>query len=237
MLKFDNVSFSYKDGAGSKVLDKTNFEIENASIVSMIGPSGCGKTTIAKLIAGYLMPTTGTVSIMGEQVLKPNHSRFIISQEDDLLDWMTVKKNIQFAAKTDVTKYLRLVHLEGDSDKYPYQLSGGMKKRVAIARALAADAKYLIIDEAFGSLDYQIKEHLYYELLHIWEETGKTILLITHDLDEAIFLSDKIIVLTKTPSHVKTTIQIPFPRPRDEQLFYTQEFIKLKRRIQELIDT
>ncbi|VVB76873.1 Trehalose/maltose import ATP-binding protein MalK [uncultured archaeon] len=235
-MRFGEISFAYSNRPEIAILDKMTFDIDEGSFVSVIGPSGCGKTTIANIIAGYLTPDTGVVTVQGSLVNKPGRDRFIISQEDDLLEWMTLKDNIQFVTKRDPLRYLRLVRLEGHEDKYPSQLSGGMKKRAAIARALAADAEYLMIDEAFESLDYQIKEQLYEELLQVWKRTNKTIILITHDIDEAIFLSDKIIVLTKAPSKVKAIIKVPFKRPRLKKIEYSHEFMGLRRTIRQMLD-
>jgi NitT/TauT family transport system ATP-binding protein len=236
MLKLEEVSFSYPSKKENKIIDKMTFELEDASFVSLIGPSGCGKTTVANLIAGYLVPNRGTIKVGAKLVTKPGRERFIINQDDDLFEWMTVEQNVRFVARQGIHKYLKLVHLEGHEKKYPYQLSGGMKKRAAIARALAADAGYLIIDEAFSSLDFQMKEHLYDELLSIWEQTNKTILLITHDVDEAIFLSDRIIIFTKSPSRVKRVVKIPFARPRRKGIKYSSRFIELKKKIENLIE-
>ena len=238
MLECDNLSFSYfgsNKKLMNKVIDNLSFEIKTGEFVSIVGPSGCGKTTLANIIAGHLPVEFGIVIFNRKVVSLPGRDRFVISQENDLFDWMTVEQNIKFSNNADVDKLIKMVHLTGCENKYPFQLSGGMKKRVAIARALAADSELLIMDEPFSSLDYQIRENLYFELLEIWLKTKKTVILITHDVEEAIFLSDKIFLLTENPCKLKKILLIDFKRPRKASLRYSKEFLQLKKVIQESI--
>ena len=242
MLKIKNLSFAYsksKKQPGLKAIGNISLEIKEGAFVSIIGPSGCGKTTLANLIAGYLKTEKGSIAKNGKIIKKPGRDRIVISQENDLFTWMTAKQNIEFASneKKPARDYLELVHLTGFENKYPHELSGGMKKRVSLARALAANAEFIIMDEAFSSLDYQIKENLYLELLNIWKKTRKTIVLITHDIEEAIYLSDKIILLSKRPTKIKKIINIPFARPRKESIKDSKEFMKIKKEIQGSLET
>ncbi len=238
MLKCDDLSFSYFDlnkKQVNKVINHLSFKIKTGEFISIVGPSGCGKTTLANIIAGHLPVESGKVFFNDKLVSSPGRDRFVISQENDLFDWMTVEKNILFSNHVDADKLIKMVHLTGCENKYPFQLSGGMKKRVAIARALAANSELLIMDEPFNSLDYQIREKLYFELLEIWLKTKKTVILITHDIEEAIFLSDKIFLLTKPPCKLKKVLLIDFKRPRNVALRYSKKFLRLKKIIQESI--
>jgi len=236
MLEINGVSFSYAGRQTTKAIEDISFSVNKGSFVSVIGPSGCGKTTLASLIVGHLSPQRGDIRADGRLVTGPGRERFLINQENDLFEWMTLRENIQFVTRRDFREYLRLVHLDGHENKYPHELSGGMKKRASIARALAANAEYLVIDEAFASLDCQLKEALYEELLKIWTVTNKTILLVTHDINEALYLSDTVVVLTQSPSRVKRIIPVPFPRPRRPAIRYTGGYVALEKMIHAMVD-
>jgi NitT/TauT family transport system ATP-binding protein len=239
MLKIRELGFTFNSIHGNKtkkILSELSLNIESGELISILGPSGCGKTTLANLIAGYLKPSNGKIVLNEKEIGFPGKDRFVINQENDLFEWMTVKENIEFVTKKPIKKYLEIVHLNGSENKYPHELSGGMKKRASIARALALEPDILIFDEAFSSLDYQVKEKIYLEILNIWEKTKKTIILITHDIEEAIFLSDRIIVLTKTPTKIKNKLNISFKRPRKQNIKHSKEFLKIKKKIQQAID-
>ncbi|MBT4870933.1 MAG: ABC transporter ATP-binding protein [Candidatus Diapherotrites archaeon] len=239
MLTIKKLNFTFNSINGNKtkkILNNISLNIENGELVSILGPSGCGKTTFANLLAGYLKPSGGKIILNEKEINRPGKERFVINQENDLFEWMTVKENIAFVTKKPIKKYLEIVHLTGNENKYPHELSGGMKKRASIARALALETDVLIFDEAFSSLDYQVKENIYLEILEIWKKTKKTIILITHDIEEAIFLSNKIVILSKNPATIKNTITVPFKRPRKNNIKESVEFTKIKKLIQKSID-
>jgi NitT/TauT family transport system ATP-binding protein len=239
MLVIEKINFYFKNINGcknKKILDNISLNFKKGEFISIIGPSGCGKTTLANIIAGYLTSDEGNVYLNNEKIIKPRKDCFMINQENDLFDWMTLKENISFVTKKPIEKYISLVHLTGCENKYPHELSGGMKKRASIARALAVEPQIIIFDEAFNSLDYQVREKIYFEVLDVWKKTKKMIILITHDIEEAIFLSDKIIILSKNPATIKKEILIPFKRPRKNNIKNNKLFLKIKKEIQSMID-
>ncbi len=237
MIELTNVSYSY-NGLPNKKLEtikNISLNIKDGEFVSIMGSSGCGKTTLVNLLAGYLKVEQGKICNGGKEITFPGKDRFVINQENDLFDWMNVEQNVLFFAdnKDKVSEYLQMVGLENFKKKYPYQLSGGMKKRVSIARALAANAKVIIMDEPFNSLDYTMKEKLYLDLANIWKKTNKTIILISHDIEEAIYLSDRIIVLGGRPTTIKKIYNVPFSYPRSPILKDSIKFINIEKRIKE----
>lgn len=211
-------------------LDEINLEIEPNTFVSIIGPSGCGKSTLLNIIAGLSQPTTGSVLIDGIPVLGPGPDRGVIFQNYALMPWMTVIDNIRFAIetvnpklslsrqKTIAQEYIELVGLRGAEHKHPHELSGGMKQRVGIARALAIDPQILLMDEPFGALDALTRGFLQDEVERIWEQQRKTVILITHSIEEALLLSDKIVMMTRGPeAKIAHILDVPFPRPRHRE--------------------
>jgi len=227
-------------------LDDISLSVEHGRFLTIVGPSGCGKTTLLNIIAGFVTPTNGEVLIDGRRVTGAGPERGVVFQGYALFDWLTVKKNIEFglrmrgipererAAKAD--EYLALVGLRKFSHRYPYELSGGMKQRVAIARALANDPEILLMDEPFASLDAQTREIMQEELLRIWERTGKTILFITHSIEEAIYLSTDVAVMTFRPGHLKCTLRVELPYPRgDFNIRTAPRFVELEKVIHHLI--
>jgi NitT/TauT family transport system ATP-binding protein len=208
----------------SLILNNISFDIEPSSFVNILGPSGCGKTTLLNIIAGFIRPSTGQITFDDKLINGPSPERTVVFQEYGLFDWKTVRENIVFGLKAKgiskeeqkkiVRNYIELVHLCGSENKYPYELSGGMKQRAAIARALAVDPKCLLMDEPFGALDSQTRHLLQDEILEIWQRTSKTIISITHSVDEAVYLSDRIIVLSRSPARIILDINIDLPRPR-----------------------
>ena len=239
MIDIIHVSYSYKDHINKEfeVLRNISLKIKTGEFISIIGPSGCGKTTLVNLIAGYLKNKQGNIRKDGEDIIAPGKDRFVINQENDLFDWMNVEENVSFFAddKKTVPEYIKMVGLEKCQKKYPYELSGGMKKRVSIARALAANTKCIIMDEPFNSLDYSIKERLYDDLGRIWKKTNKTIILITHDIEEAIYLSDRIVLLKNRPTSISKLFTVPFRYPRNAALKNNLRFINLEKQIKKEI--
>jgi len=239
MLKVKNISHDFNDKkAIIPALKNIDFAVAEKEFVSIIGPSGCGKTTLLNIIAGYIQPNEGHVVIHGKSTSHPGRDRIVINQENDLFDWMTVSENIRFGIDDTVKNIdhlISLAHLNGFDAAYPAHLSGGMKKRASLARALAIDPRLLLMDEPFGSLDYQTKEKLQIELLRIWTDTDKTIVLITHDIEEAIFLSNTIIVLSERPATIKKTITVPFDHPRTIGIKSHHEFIAIRDEVRRLL--
>jgi len=236
MIHIKNISFNYPAGNHIKekpVLTGINFSIKDGEFVSVLGRSGCGKTTLANILAGYLTPQTGEVLINNIKVKKPGKNRIVVNQENDLFPWMTVWENMKLANSNEkeINKYLKLVNLKDYKQYFPNHLSGGMKKRLSLARALVVNPDFLILDEPFDSLDYRIREVLHIELDRIFSSTKKTTLLVTHDIDEAIFLSDRIIILGGTPTSVVGQFDINFLHPRELSIRKTKKFVQYKDKI------
>ena len=208
-----------------RALQDVEFEVRDGEFVCIVGPSGCGKTTLFRIIGGIDRATGGDVLLSGEPVTGPTPDLGIVFQEYHLFPWRTVRENVAFGLEQTgteaerrrerVDEMLRLVGLEGSGDSYPSRLSGGMKQRVAIARALAVDPELLLMDEPFGSVDAQTRNMLHEELLDIWAETGKTVLFVTHDVEEAVKLADRIIVMSSGPGSVSEIVDVDLDRPRD----------------------
>jgi NitT/TauT family transport system ATP-binding protein len=244
-LTIRNVSKTFISEKGEKVesLSSINLDIENQEFICLLGPSGCGKTTLLRIIAGLDQGSTGTVELGGTLIDRPNPQLAMIFQEYSLYPWRTVSDNIGFGLEIRnipaeerhaiEKKYIEIVGLEGFENKYPYELSGGMRQRVAVARALAVEPSILLMDEPFGALDAQTRNLLQHELLKIWEKTKKTILFVTHSVDEAVFLADRIVVMTPRPGRICEIISVPGTRPRDRT---GVEFAKVRRYVLDLIN-
>ena len=215
-----------------------DLDVHNGEFICLLGPSGCGKTTILRIIAGLQPATSGSITLNGKMVTDPGSDRGMVFQEFGLFPWRTVKKNVEFGLeiqkrdekeKDAISKrYIDLVGLTGFENSHPNQLFGGMKQRVGIARALASDPAILLMDEPFGALDAQTRNQMQKELLRIWQETKKTVIFVTHSVDEAVFLADRIIVLSTRPGRVKNIYKIDLPRPRDRG---EPAFIELRKTI------
>jgi len=226
-------------------LQDINFKTHRRELVCVIGPSGCGKSTLIRILAGLESHTSGEVLLDGQPVQGPGRDRGMVFQGYTLFPWLTVKKNVMFGlemnnagrneAESQARQWLELVGLTKFADAYPHQLSGGMKQRVAIARALANQPRILLMDEPFGALDAQTRAKMQAHLLEIWKNIDITILFITHDLDEAIFLADRILVLKAHPGEVQELIEVPVPRPRSAQQIGSPEFQATKARLEALI--
>ncbi|CAK6471688.1 ABC transporter ATP-binding protein [Peribacillus castrilensis] len=220
-LTIDGIEKSFKNEKKEsiKVLDKINIEVEKGSFVSIVGPSGCGKSTLLYLIAGLDKADAGEIRVAGKKVVKPGPERVVVFQEAGLFPWLTVLENVTYGlklkkmpkeeAKAKALDILKMVHLSRYVDSYPHQLSGGMKQRVAIARALVMEPDILLMDEPFSALDEQTRMVLHKELLEIWRKTKVTIFFVTHNIREAVQLSEKIIVFATRPGKIKETISVP----------------------------
>jgi NitT/TauT family transport system ATP-binding protein len=218
-------TFEKEDGESTGALDNVSLEIQDGEFVCFIGPSGCGKTTLLRIMAGLDSPTSGTITLDGVPITGTDPKRGMVFQEYSLFPWRTVIDNIAFGpqmqgiqkkdARGMAEKYLELVKLEQFRNSYPYELSGGMRQRVAIVRALANEPRVLLMDEPFGALDAQTRNALQHELLEIWEKKHVTILFVTHSVDEAVFLADRIVVMTSRPGKIKKIVRVELPRPRD----------------------
>jgi len=226
-------------------LKNINFKAHRREFICVIGASGCGKSTLIRILAGLESASAGEVLLDGNPVSGPGPDRGMVFQGYTLFPWLTVKKNVMFGlrsqglgyatAESEAMQWIDLVGLEKFSDSYPDQLSGGMKQRVAIARALANKPRILLMDEPYGALDAQTRSKMQSYLLEIWHNIDITVLFITHDLDEAIYLADRILVLKAHPGEVQEVIEVPVPRPRDPEQFISPEFLATRKRIDELI--
>ena len=222
-------------------LDTVNLNVEQNEFICVVGPSGCGKTTLLNIIAGLCKPTTGTVKVRGELVTGPGKGKGVVFQQYALYPWLTVEKNVEFgmrmkgvpkAERAEIAKkYIDLVGLSKFAKAYPKELSGGMKQRVAIARAYATAPEVLLMDEPFGALDAQTRAQLQENLLKTWEQERKTCFFITHDVEEAVLLATKIIIMSAGPGHITEIVPVTLPYPRTQQTKLTSEFNELKNQI------
>lgn len=244
-IRLDSVSkvFTRTDGSDLVVLDHLDLAVAKGEFISIIGPSGSGKSTLLFIIAGLETATSGLVTVDGREVRGPDRERGVVFQEDAVFPWRTVQRNVEYGLQlrgvpkqeraAKVAHYLRLVGLTGFENSYPKELSGGMKKRVAIAAVLANDPKALLLDEPFGPLDYVTTVGLQEELAAIWEQEKKTAINVTHDVEEAVFLSDRVVVLRE--GRIVFEQHVPFPRPRRHEVRNAPEFIAMKERLWEEI--
>lgn len=241
-VHIDHVVKKFNGRNGEMVaLNGVDMDIHENEFICVVGPSGCGKSTLLNIIGGLETPTEGKVLVDGAEVTGPGPDRGIVFQQYALFPWLTVEKNVQFGLKLQgkskeeaeelAHKYLKMVDLEGFAKAYPKELSGGMKQRVAIARAYAVQPEVLLMDEPFGALDAQTRTQLQSELTRTWQEEKKTCFFITHDVEEAIILGTKVIVMSARPGRIKTVIDIDLPYPRTQDLKMQKEFLDLKARI------
>jgi nitrate/nitrite transport system ATP-binding protein len=235
-------AFPKPDGGRTIILDDINLTIGAEEYISVIGHSGCGKSTMLRIIAGLDKPTSGWITLEGKEIRKPGAERMMVFQNYALLPWLTVKENIRLAVdevykkatnaeKVDsINEHLAMVNLTEAADKYPDELSGGMKQRVGIARALITRPKMLLMDEPFGALDALTKRKLQAQVLEIWENHRQAVMMITHDVDEAIYMSDRIILMTNGPeANIGEILNVPFPHPRDRGAIQkSQEYADLR---------
>ncbi|HWC09437.1 MAG TPA: ABC transporter ATP-binding protein [Solirubrobacterales bacterium] len=233
--------FFEKNGEQVEVLGGVDLSVAPGEFVTIIGPSGCGKSTLLFLVAGFLTPTAGKIEHAGQAVTGPHPSRGTVFQSDAVFPWLTVQRNVEFGPRAKglpreqrrevANRYIDLVKLTDSAKLYPRQLSGGMRKRVDIARTFANDPSVLLMDESFGSLDVMTKEMLQGELLALWERDRKTALFVTHDIEEAIFLADRVIVMKANPGEILAEHRIDFPRPRRPELRADPAFQRLRQEL------
>jgi NitT/TauT family transport system ATP-binding protein len=248
-IRFDNVSMQFTTASGPlEVVKDMSFSINQGDFISLVGPSGCGKTTLMSMAAGFIKPTGGMVTLDGKAIAGPGPDRGVMFQEYGVFPWLSVEHNIGFglglkangkvsAAErhTVVERYLRLMGLYDFRKAYPKTLSGGMRQRLALARVYAVHPEFLLMDEPFGALDAQTRSAMHDLLLQVLHAEGKTVLLITHSVEEALYLSSKVLVISARPSRIREVIDIPFPYPRDRSLQQTPEFNALRSRVQESV--
>ncbi len=243
-IKIENVSKSFVNADGTIVnaLNEVNFTVKAGSFISLTGPSGCGKTTLLRAVAGLNLADKGVVYLDGEPVTKPGHERGFAFQQANLYPWLSIEKNISFGLKArgiykkkkeDVRKYIEMVGLKGFENSYPHQLSGGMNQRASLARALVGRPKVLLLDEPLGALDAFTRMNMQDEILRIWKEQKMTMIMVTHDVDEAVYLSDQVVVMTPRPAKIEQIIDIELGRPRSRG---SSDFLKYRTRILEILN-
>lgn len=225
LIQVDNcwMSFPGKDGKLVHVLEQVSFEVQEGEFVCLVGPSGCGKSTMLNILGGFLQQTQGNVRVEGAPVGEPDPRRIFVFQENGVFPWLTVEENVGFglfawpreAAAERVQRYIQMVGLAGFERSYPRELSGGMRQRVEIARALAAEAHVLYMDEPFGALDFLTRLKMRSDLIRIWQAEKRTILFVTHDIEEAVQLADRVLVMTQRPATIQAEVKVEMPRPRD----------------------
>ncbi|MFG1186841.1 ABC transporter ATP-binding protein [Xanthobacter aminoxidans] len=242
-LTVSNISKSF---AGLPVLVEQSLEVQEGEFVALLGPSGCGKSTLLQIINGLVSADSGRVVLDGKDITgRTGSGRGMVFQGSDLFPWRTALENVAFGlevmgvSKAERTRramhYLHMVGLDGAADKWPHQLSGGMQQRVGIARAFCIQPSLLLMDEPFGALDVQTRDILQDELVRIWEAERKMVLFVTHGIEEALYLADRILVFSKRPAHVLKEITVPFERPRREDMKLAPEFLELRREISDLL--
>ena len=233
------------NGNAVEAVSSVNLAVEPGEFVSLIGPSGCGKSTLLNIVAGFVKPSSGQALLDGKPIRKPGSDRGVVFQQYSLFPWMTVRKNVEFGLKmqgvnaskreTTARTLLGLSGLLAFENHYPDQLSGGMKQRVGIVRALATSPQVLLMDEPFGALDAQTRVVMQEILTNMWQRFRISVLFITHDIEESIFLSDRIYVMTARPGRIKAEIRVPLPRPRTAEMTYSTQFIGLVQKLKGLI--
>lgn len=245
-VEIRNLDVRFGRGANQvEAVSDVNINIQPGEFVSILGPSGCGKSTLLNVVAGFVKRSGGSVLVDGADVLGPGAERGMVFQQYSLFPWMTVRKNVEFGLKMQgrprsereaaARTLLGLAGLLAFENHYPDQLSGGMKQRVGIVRALATSPQVLLMDEPFGALDAQTRVVMQQILTNMWQRFRLSVLFITHDIDESIFLSDKVYVMTARPGRIKAEIEVPLPRPRVAEMTTSTEFMQLRRQLHELI--
>ncbi len=247
ILEVKNLVKTFETPAGTvRALDRVSLEARRREFLCVIGPSGCGKSTLARILAGLEDSTSGEVLLDGAPIRGPGPDRGMVFQAYTLFPWLTVLKNVMFGlevtescsrdqAEREARQWIELIGLKRFADSYPHQLSGGMKQRVAIARALANRPRILLMDEPFGALDAQTRCQMQSYLLQIWKAVDVTIVFITHDLEEAVYLADRILVLDAHPGRVRELVEVPVPRPRHQEQLVSPSFLATRKHLEELI--
>ena len=247
-IEFDRVVVEFPSSHGAlRVVDDVSYTIADGEFVAVIGPSGCGKTTMMNIVAGFIAPTRGRVLLDGKPITGPGPDRGVIFQEYGVFPWLTVKENIAFGLKLAAnrappaereaicSRYMGLMGLTDFADAWPKMLSGGMRQRLALARAYAVRPQFLLMDEPFGALDAQTRTAMQDLLLQVLQTEGKTVMLITHSVEEAIYLASRIIVMSARPTRIREEIRIPFAYPRAESVHETREFNELRSHVRDLV--
>ena len=241
-LEISHLRKGFAHGSGVvPVLDDLSLAIADLEFVAIVGPSGCGKSTFLRIVDGLIAPDGGEIRLNGVAVNGPGHGRGMVFQSFDLFPWRTAIENVEFGLEMKhiaraerrslARKWVELVGLKGFENAYPHQLSGGMQQRVGIARALAIEPEVLLMDEPFGSLDVQTRDLLQDELLAIWQRERKTVLFVTHSIEEAIYLADRVLIFTPRPARIERVLEVPFGRPRREELKSDPRFVGLRQEI------
>jgi NitT/TauT family transport system ATP-binding protein len=238
-----SVAFTARRGRPLVAVENANLEVAPGEFVALLGPSGCGKTTVLNAVAGFVPPSAGGVFVDGEQVVSPSRHCGFVFQQNPAFPWMTALDNVAFAPRMQgkanpreiADRFLTQVGLRGFEDAYPGALSGGMRQRVGIARALASNTPILLMDEPFGALDAQTRGLMQEQLLELWERERKTVLFVTHDVDEAIFLAGRVVVMGVKPGHIREEFSVALPRPRHPGLRHTRDYTRIHAEISAVI--
>jgi NitT/TauT family transport system ATP-binding protein len=246
-LQLRDIKMTFRTRRGEEVIavDNLSLDVYDREFLSIVGPSGCGKSTLLRVVAGLIEPTSGDILLDGRFIKGPGADRGMVFQSYTLFPWLTVKGNVEFGPRLKglpsserarlAQDYLEMVGLKGFENSYPKELSGGMMQRVAIARALANDPEVLLMDEPFGALDAQTRTIMQELLVNLWQRTPKTIIFVTHDIDEALFISDRVYIMTARPGRIKQVLNVELPRPRTYDIITTPEFIAQKRMVLDAI--
>jgi len=242
-LEAKDVGYTYSGATSTNALEGFNLEVADGEFVAVLGPVGCGKTTLLRIFAGFLRPTRGSVRCAGAPIEGPGSEKGYVLQEEAIFPWMTVRENIEFgllakglpppARRAVSDELLGLIGLSAFEEAYPKELSAGMSKMVEVARVLATDPSILLLDEPFGALDSQTRARMQDALARLWEQRRKTVLFVTHDAEEALYLADRIVVLTQRPGRIKAQFAVQIPRPRSFETRFSPEFLALKRQVLE----
>ena len=246
VLAADEITMTFLGQQGSlEALEGVSLQVGAGEFLCIVGPSGCGKSTLLRILGGLVRPTSGRVYLEGELLTAPRRQIGFVFQKANLMPWRAVLRNVTLPLEIKGLKaeeagqqargLLRLVGLEGFEDAYPHELSGGMEQRVAIARALIHDPAIMLLDEPFGSLDALTREQMNLELLRIWQAKQKTVVMVTHSIQEALFLADRILVMSSRPGRIEAAVAVPLPRPRRLEMLYGDEFGVLSKRVRQAI--
>jgi ABC-type nitrate/sulfonate/bicarbonate transport system ATPase subunit len=247
LLEAVDLGYTYSGPNPTHALEGLGLEVEEDEFLAVLGPVGCGKTTLLRIFAGFLRPTRGSVRCGGSSVDGPGRQRGYVLQEEAIFPWMTVRENVEFgllargiapsARRAVSDELIGLIGLSAFEDAYPRELSSGMSKMVEVARVLATDPSILLLDEPFGALDAQTRARMQDALARLWEQRRKTVLLVTHDAEEALYLADRIVVLSERPGRVQASFSVDLSRPRSFETRFASGFLELKRRIWEAAGT
>lgn len=247
-IKIENLSFSYKTTSinSANILDNLSIDVMDREFLTVVGASGCGKSTLLNIIAGLIPPKSGNIYLNNEPTVNPGLDRTMVFQDDAVFPWYTVYQNVEYGLKIlkvdkktraeKVKETLELVGLSKCSDLYPRQLSGGMRKRVDVARALITKPEVLLMDEPFAALDVLTKQKLQEQFLNIWNANRMTVIFVTHDLEEALFLADRVVVMASHPGRIACTVEVPFGRPRTKDIKTIPEFQIMRRDLGQILD-